>query len=135
MTCAYIRNYGGPNGTWCKLKKLLQIKYSCSKENKVASNWIKLLQIWNSCCKFSKRVAANLKKECFSQLKHQKCACALKEGAVGTGSFIFLSGKLLYFFPDLCDYSDKFPKMFCSSCGMECPSTAISVINVVSNLI
>ena len=24
----------------------------------------------------------------------------------------------------LCDYSDKFPKMFCSSCGMECPSTA-----------
>ena len=35
-----------------------------------------------------------------------------------------MSGKLLYFFLGLCDYSDKFPKMFCSSCGMECPSTA-----------
>ena len=43
---------------------------------------------------------------------------------MGTRSFIFLSGKLLYFFLGLCDYSDKFPKMFCSSCGMECPSTA-----------
>ena len=30
----------------------------------------------------------------------------------------------LYFFLGLCDYSDKFPKMFCSSCGGECPSTA-----------
>ena len=39
-------------------------------------------------------------------------------------SFIFLRGKLLYFFLVLCDYSDKFPKMFCSSCGGECPSTA-----------
>ena len=32
--------------------------------------------------------------------------------------FIFLSGKLLYFFLGLCNYwhySDKFPKMFCSS--------------------
>ena len=38
--------------------------------------------------------------------------------------FMFLSGKLLYFFLGLCDYSDKFPKMFCSSCDMECPSTA-----------
>ena len=38
---------------------------------------------------------------------------------MSTRSFIFLSGKLLY-----CDYSDKFPKMFCRSCGMECPSTA-----------
>ena len=37
---------------------------------------------------------------------------------------IFLSGKLLYFFLGLCDYSDKFPKMFCSSCRGECPSTA-----------
>ena len=54
----------------------------------------------------------------------QKCACALKEGGVGTRSFIFLSEKLLYFFLGLCDYSDKFPKMFCSLCGMECPSTA-----------
>ena len=43
---------------------------------------------------------------------------------VGTRSFIFLSGKLLYFFLGLCDYSDKFPKMFCSSCSMECPSAA-----------
>ena len=42
---------------------------------------------------------------------------------MGTRSFIFLSGKLLYLF-SLCDYSDKFPKMFCSSCGMECPLTA-----------
>ena len=41
-----------------------------------------------------------------------------------TRSFIFLSGKLLYFFLDLCEYSDKFPKMFCSSFGLESPSTA-----------
>ena len=38
--------------------------------------------------------------------------------------FIFLSGKLLYVFLGLCDYSEKFPEMFCSSCGGECPSTA-----------
>ena len=31
---------------------------------------------------------------------------------------------MLDFFVGLCDYSDKFPKMFCSSCGGECPSTA-----------
>ena len=43
---------------------------------------------------------------------------------MGLRSYIFLSRKLLYFFLGLCDYSDKFPKMFCSSCGMECPSTA-----------
>ena len=43
---------------------------------------------------------------------------------MGTLSFIFLRGKLLYFFLGLCDYSDKFPKTFCSSCCMECPSTA-----------
>ena len=49
---------------------------------------------------------------------------ALKEGVVGISSFIFLRGKLLYFFLGLRDYSDKFPKMFCSSCSMECPSTA-----------
>ena len=58
------------------------------------------------------------------KLKHQKCARALKEGGLDARSFIFLSGKLLYFFLGLCDYSDKFPKMFCSSFGMECPSTA-----------
>ena len=38
--------------------------------------------------------------------------------------YFFVSGKLLYFFLGLCDYSDKLPKMFCSSCGGECPSTA-----------
>ena len=43
---------------------------------------------------------------------------------MGTRSFIFLSGKQLYFFFGLCDYSDKFPEIFCGSCGMECPSTA-----------
>ena len=43
---------------------------------------------------------------------------------MGIRIFIFLSGKLLYVFLGLCDYSDKFPKMFCSSCGMECPFTA-----------
>ena len=48
----------------------------------------------------------------------------LKDGRVGIRNFIFLSGKLLYFFLFLSDYSDKFFKMFCSSCGMECPSTA-----------
>ena len=34
-----------------------------------------------------------------------------------------MSGKLLYIFLGLYDYSDKFPIMFCSLCGMECPST------------
>ena len=58
------------------------------------------------------------------ELKHQKCASALKERGMGTRSFIFLSGKLLYFFLGLCDYSDKFHKRLCSSCGIECPSTA-----------
>ena len=43
---------------------------------------------------------------------------------MGTRSFIFLSGKLLYFFLDLCVYSDKFPKVLCSSCDMQYPSTA-----------
>ena len=47
---------------------------------------------------------------------------ALKEGGVGTRIYIYIF--LSYFFLGLCDYSDKFPKMFCSSCGMECPSTA-----------
>ena len=40
---------------------------------------------------------------------------------MGTRSFIFLRGKLLYFSLGLCDYSDKFAKMFCSWCCMECP--------------
>ena len=43
---------------------------------------------------------------------------------MGNRIFIFLSGKLLYLFLGLCDYSDKFPKIFCSLCGGECPSTA-----------
>ena len=43
---------------------------------------------------------------------------------MGIRNFIFLSGKMLYFFLGLCHYSDKFPKMFFSSCGMEYPSTA-----------
>ena len=47
----------------------------------------------------------------------------MKKGGVGTRSIIFLSGKLLYYFLGLCDYLDTFPKMFCGSCGMECPST------------
>ena len=58
------------------------------------------------------------------QIKTSNCAPALKEGGVGIRIFIFLSGKLLFFFPGLCDYSDKFPKMFCSSRGRESPSTA-----------
>ena len=68
-----------------------------------------------SCCKL---------KEYCCKVKHQKYEGALKEGGVGIRIFMFLSGKLLYFFLGLCDYSDKFPKVFCSSCGMECPSTA-----------
>ena len=58
------------------------------------------------------------------KLKHQKYARALKEGGVGSRSFIFLNGKLLYFFIGLCDYSDKFPKICCSQYGGECPSIA-----------
>ena len=58
------------------------------------------------------------------QIKTSK-VCARTEGRrSGYWSFIFLSGKLLYFFLDLCDYSDKFPKMFSCSCGVECSSTA-----------
>ena len=34
-----------------------------------------------------------------------------------------MNGKLLHFSLGLCDYSDKCPKFFCSSCGGECPST------------
>ena len=45
----------------------------------------------------------------------------------GRVALVFRTNRLtLYFFLCLCDYSDKFPKMFCSSWGMECPSTAIS---------
>ena len=43
---------------------------------------------------------------------------------MGIRIFISTIGKLVYFFRCLCDYSDKSPKIFCSSCGTECPSTA-----------
>ena len=49
-------------------------------------------------------------------------------------SFIF-EREAVIFFLGLCDHSDKFPKMFCSSCGGECPEPQFSAINVVSNLI
>ena len=65
-------------------------------------------------------ILGNHLKRMLLQIKPSK----VKEGGVGTRSFIFLSEKLLYFFLGLCDYSDKFPKMFCSSCGMGCSSTA-----------
>ena len=78
----------------------------------------KKLQIKSSCCKFFKTNCCKLK-ECCRNLKHQKYARALKEGGVSIRILLFLSGKLLYFFLGLCDYSDKFPKMFCSSCGGE----------------
>ena len=58
------------------------------------------------------------------QIKKSKVPRALKEVGVGNRIFIFWSGKLVNFFLGLSDYSDKFPKMFCSSYGMECPSTA-----------
>ena len=89
-----------------------------------------MLQIFKtSCCKL-KDCCCKLKefccqlKDCCCKLKHQNCARALKEGGVGNRSFIFLSGKLLDFFLGLCDYSEKNPKMLCSSCGRECLSTA-----------
>ena len=40
------------------------------------------------------------------------------------GFLYFWAGNCYTFFAGLCDYSDKFPKMFCNSCRMECPSTA-----------
>ena len=55
---------------------------------------------------------------------------ALKEGGVGTRSFICLSGNLLYFFLGLCGYSDKFPKMFCNifcnQCGQQLNLSQVS---------
>ena len=42
---------------------------------------------------------------------------------MGIRIFIFLSRKLLYFFL-ACVTIHKFPKMFRSSCGGKCPSTA-----------
>ena len=58
------------------------------------------------------------------QIKTSK-VCVRTEGRrSGYYDFYILSGKLLYFFLGLSDYWDKFPKMFCSSCGWECSSTA-----------
>ena len=76
-----------------------------------------MLQIFKtSCCKL---------KEYCCKLKDQKFARALKEGGKRIRIFfIFLTGKLLHFILGLSDYSDKFTKMFCSSFGGECPSTA-----------
>ena len=54
---------------------------------------------------------------------------------MGTRSFIFLSGRLLYFFLGLYDYSDKFPKMFAVRVVWKALQTQISVINVVNKLI
>ena len=71
------------------------------------------------------RTSCKLTKPCCKS-KHQKCTRALKEGGVGTRSSIFFERQAVILFLGLCDYSDKFPKMFCSSCGMECPSTANS---------
>ena len=111
--CKFVR---WPSGDMLQIKKLLQIKWSCCKLRNVAANKIKLLQIKKRCCKLNK-VAANLKsllqifktsccklKECCCKLKRQKYVRALKEGGVGTRSFIFLSRKLLYFFLGLWDY-------------------------------
>ena len=68
-----------------------------------------------SCCKL---------KECCCKEKHPRHTRSLKKKGIGNRNCIFISGKLLYIFLGLCDYWDKFPKMFCGSCGMECPSTA-----------
>ena len=58
-------------------------------------------------------------------------ASAPKEGRVGTRSYMFLSGKLLYCFLGLCDYSDK---CFAVRAVGNALQPQISVINVVSNL-
>ena len=60
---------------------------------------------------------------------------ALKEGAVGTRSFTFLSGKLLYFFLGLCGYSANFLKCFAVRAVWNALQPQISLINVVRNLI
>jgi len=48
------------------------------------------------------------------------------------GFLYFWAGSCYTFFLDLCDYSDKIPKMFCSSCGANALQPQISVINVVA---
>ena len=54
----------------------------------------------------SKQVAAL--KRMLLQIKTSKVCARTEEGGVGIRIFIFLSGKLLYFFLGLCYYSDKF---------------------------
>ena len=69
--------------------------------------------------------------------KQQQCAHTLKEGGVGTRSFIFLSGKTvtLFSWPVNFYYSDKFPKCFAVRAVWNVLQPQISGINVVSNLI
>ena len=57
---------------------------------------------------------------------------ASEEGGVGIMIFIFLSGKLFYFFLGLCDYSDK---CFAVRAVGNALQPQISVINLVSSLI
>ena len=58
------------------------------------------------------------------QIKTSK-VCARTEGRRrGYWEFYIFEREAVDFFLDLCDYSDKFPKMFCSWCGRECSSTA-----------
>ena len=61
---------------------------------------------------------------------------ALKEGGVGPRSFIFLSGKLLYFFFLACvTIRTNFLKCFGVRAVWNALQPQISVINVVSNFI
>ena len=61
----------------------------------------------------------------FFFVAHQSSICSACSQRVHGGG-LGISRKLFYTstFLGLCDNSDKFPKMFCSSWGMECPSTA-----------
>ena len=74
-----------------------------------------------SCCKL---------KACCCKLKPQKCARTLKEGAVGTRSFI-----LILFFLGLVTIRTNFLKGFAVRAVWNALQPQISVINVVSNLI
>ena len=59
----------------------------------------------------------------------------MKERGLGISIFIFLSGKLLYYFLALCDYSYTFPKMFAARAVGNALQPQISLINVVNNFI
>ena len=75
-------------------------------------------------------------KECCCKLNHRKYARALEEGGLGIGIFIFLSGKLLYFFLGLCVTIRKnFLKFLTVRAVANTLQPQISVTNVVSNLI